>query len=100
MRQIRCPYLCPSFPSRYARFDMRMPLTALGVLTRCFSSPASHPVPGRKSNSPPIVGTWFVKIPEAPFHYHMFIFNSDGTMQQANPDAGDPNSSDSNGMGV
>jgi len=31
---------------------------------------------------------------------HMFIFNSDGTMQQANPDAGDPNTSDSNGMGV
>lgn len=30
----------------------------------------------------------------------MFVFNSDGTMQQANPDAGDPNTSDSNGMGV
>jgi hypothetical protein len=41
-----------------------------------------------------------VKIPEAPFQYHMFVFNSDGTMQQANPDAGDPNTSDSNGMGV
>ncbi|MGH8137789.1 MAG: hypothetical protein ACREVV_06280 [Steroidobacteraceae bacterium] len=41
-----------------------------------------------------------MKTPEAPFQYHMFIFNSDGTMQQANPDAGDSNSSDSNGMGV
>jgi hypothetical protein len=41
-----------------------------------------------------------VKTPEAPFQYHMFVFNSDGTMQQANPDAGDPNTSDSNGMGV
>ena len=41
-----------------------------------------------------------MKIPEAPFQYHMFVFNSDGTMQQANPDAGDPNTSDSNGMGV
>jgi hypothetical protein len=30
----------------------------------------------------------------------MFVFNSDGTMQQANPDAGDPNTSDSDGMGV
>jgi hypothetical protein len=30
----------------------------------------------------------------------MFVFNSDGTMQQANPDAGDPNTSDSNGMGA
>jgi hypothetical protein len=40
-----------------------------------------------------------VKAPEAPFPYHMLIFNSDGTMQQTNPDAGDPNTSDSNGMG-
>ena len=30
----------------------------------------------------------------------MFVVHSDGTMQQANPDAGDPNTSDSNGMGV
>jgi hypothetical protein len=30
----------------------------------------------------------------------MFVFHSDGTMQQSNPDAGDPNTSDSNGMGV
>jgi len=30
----------------------------------------------------------------------MFVFNLDGTMQQSNPDAGDPNTSDSNGMGV
>jgi hypothetical protein len=55
---------------------------------------------GGKDNPPPIVGAWFVKISEAPFQYHMFVFNSDGTMQQANPDAGDPNTSDSNGMGV
>lgn len=30
----------------------------------------------------------------------MFVFHADGTMQQANPDAGDPNTSDSNGMGA
>jgi len=30
----------------------------------------------------------------------MFIFHSDGTMLQTNPDAGDPNTSDSNGAGV
>jgi hypothetical protein len=30
----------------------------------------------------------------------MFIFHSDGTMLQSNPDAGDPNTSDSNGAGV
>jgi hypothetical protein len=79
---------------------MRMSLTVLGLVALCFSSPACHQVSGGKNNSPPIVGTWFVKTPEAPFQYHMFVFNSDGTMQQANPDAGDPNTSDSNGMGV
>jgi hypothetical protein len=30
----------------------------------------------------------------------MFDFHSDGTLVQSNPDVGDPNSSDSNGMGV
>jgi hypothetical protein len=53
-------------------------------------SPACHQVSGGKNNSPPIVGTWFVKTPEAPFQYQMFVFNLDGTMRQANPDAGDP----------
>jgi len=79
---------------------MRRPLTAVSVAALCLSLPACHQVSGGKNNSPPIVGTWFVKIPEAPFPYHMFVFNSDGTIQQANPDAGDPNTSDSNGMGV
>ena len=79
---------------------MRMPLTVLGLVALCLNSTACHQVSGGKNNSPPIVGTWFVKTPEAPFQYHMFVFNSDGTMQQANPDAGDPNTSDSNGMGV
>ncbi len=79
---------------------MRSPLAALGVVALCLNSPACHQVSGSKNKLAPIVGTWFVKIPEAPFHYHMFLFNSDGTMQQANPDAGDPNTSDSNGMGV
>jgi hypothetical protein len=79
---------------------MRMPMTVLGLVALCLSSTACHQISGGKNNSPPIVGTWFVKTPEAPFQYHMFVFNSDGTMQQANPDAGDPNTSDSNGMGM
>ncbi|MGC1647239.1 MAG: hypothetical protein WA741_15590 [Candidatus Sulfotelmatobacter sp.] len=41
-----------------------------------------------------------MKAPEAPFPYHMFVFHADGTMQQSNPDAGDPSSSESNGLGV
>ncbi len=58
----------------------------------------AHSDTDRKVN--PIVGAWFVKDPGAPFPYHMYVFNADGTMQQANPDAGDPNSSDSDGKGV
>ena len=41
-----------------------------------------------------------MKTPEASFPYHMFTFHSDGTMLQSNPDAGDPNTSDSSGLGV
>lgn len=48
----------------------------------------------------PIVGAWIVKMPEAPFPRHMFIFHSDGTVQQSNPDAGDANTSDSSALGA
>ncbi len=48
----------------------------------------------------PIIGAWVVKDSAAPFPYHMYVFNADGTMQQANPDAGDPHVSDSDGKGV
>ena len=36
----------------------------------------------------------------APFPLHLFVFHPDGTVLQSNPDAGDPNTSDSNAMGV
>jgi hypothetical protein len=52
------------------------------------------------SLSNPVVGAWIVKDPNAPFPYHMYVFNGDGTMQQANPDAGDPHGSDSDGKGI
>lgn len=47
-----------------------------------------------------VVGAWFVHAPDAPFAYHMFAFNSDGNMEQANPDAGNPFTSDSDGKGI
>lgn len=47
-----------------------------------------------------IVGTWVVKAVDAPFTHHMFVFNADGTMQQANPDSGNPDNSDSDGKGI
>ena len=63
------------------------------ALPGCNSQNADH-----RSN--PIVGAWLVKDPGAPFPYNMYAFNADGTMQQANPDAGDPRTSDSDGKGV
>jgi len=56
--------------------------------------------PTRSSIPNPIVGAWLVEDPNAPFPYHMYVFNADGTMQQANPDAGDPHGSDSDGKGI
>ena len=47
-----------------------------------------------------VVGVWVVRFPDAPFNYHVITFHSDGTLQQANPDAGNANTSDSDGMGV
>ena len=47
-----------------------------------------------------IIGTWVVRDSAAPFPVHMYVFNADGTMQQANPDAGDAKTSDSDGKGV
>lgn len=51
-------------------------------------------------NRPAIVGVWVVQDSGAPFPWHMYVFNADGTMQQANPDAGNPRTSDSDGKGV
>lgn len=62
--------------------------------------PACSRSPSTNTGANPIVGAWLVKDPNAPFPYHMYVFNADGTMQQANPDAGDPHSSDSDGKGI
>ena len=75
-------------------------VAVLGLLVVCLSSAACHQASSRPSDLSPIVGTWVVKAPEAPFPLHMFVFHSDGTVQQSNPDAGDPNTSDSNAMGA
>jgi hypothetical protein len=79
---------------------MRVCLTALAVAAVCLCCSACRSISDREPDGLAVVGTWLVKISEAPFPYHMFVFRSDGTMQQSNPDAGDPNTSDSNGMGV
>jgi hypothetical protein len=66
---------------------------AFGVVG-CGGWPSGNNLPN------PVVGAWLVKDPNAPFPYHMYVFNGDGTMQQANPDAGDPHGSDSDGKGI
>ena len=54
--------------------------------------------PAKQANS--IIGVWIVHDETAPFPFHMYVFNADGTMQQANPDAGNPKASDSDGKGI
>jgi hypothetical protein len=72
---------------------LEMVICTLG-LQACSALPSEDRSPNH------VVGAWFVKDTDAPFPYHMYVFNSDGTMQQANPDAGDPHASDSDGKGI
>ena len=69
------------------------------VVILCLSASGCRPAPV-KDKVPAIVGTWIVSIPDAPFPIHMFVFHSDGTVEQSNPEAGDPKTSDSNLMGA
>lgn len=77
---------------------MQKALAAIGVSALCLAS--CHAGTAGQEVSSGIVGAWVVKIPDAPFPLHMFVFHADGTVEQSNPDAGDPNTSDSNLMGV
>jgi hypothetical protein len=74
------------------------PIAGLIALALCLAAcDGVRKAPGAPPN---IVGAWVVKIPDAPFPMHMFVFHSDGTVQQSNPDAGDSKTSDSNLMGA
>jgi hypothetical protein len=72
----------------------------LGMMISILGLQACSTFPSKDSNPNPVVGAWFVKDSNAPFPYHLYVFNTDGTMQQANPDAGDPHASDSDGKSV
>jgi hypothetical protein len=82
------------------RNDMSRWVRVLGVIFSVLGLQACSTLPSKNSNPNPVVGAWFVKDIDAPFPYHMYVFNADGTMQQANPDAGDPHASDSDGKGI
>jgi hypothetical protein len=73
-------------------------LRAIAIAVLCLTG--CHGAQNTQPSVPGIVGAWLVKIPAAPFPLHMFVFHSDGTVVQSNPDAGDPNTSDSNLMGA
>jgi hypothetical protein len=75
-------------------------LVAAALACVAFGLTGCSNAPSRRNSPDPIVGAWLVKDPNAPFPYHMYVFNGDGTMQQANPDAGDPHTSDSDGKGI
>ena len=83
--------------SPHLRPGTRRALGLLALLVGAGGCATSSP---EERAPPPIVGVWLVRAPEAPFPLHMFAFHSDGTVEQSNPDAGDPNTSDSNLMGV
>lgn len=73
---------------------MQKMLAAVGIVVLCLAGCRKSP------DAADVVGAWVVNIPDAPFPQHMFVFHSDGTVEQSNPEAGDPNSSDSNLMGA
>jgi len=76
---------------------IRFPAIAL-LLLAIFANGCSSSSSGGRQKS--IIGTWVVTDSAAPFPVHMYVFNADGTLQQANPDAGDAKTSDSDGKGV
>jgi hypothetical protein len=84
---------------------LRIFLVAIILGSGASTTATGSDVPGqgsayRAQRMNPIVGTWIVKHRNAPFLFHMYVFNADHTMQQANPDAGDAQASDSDGKGV
>jgi hypothetical protein len=80
------------------RLDLQVSAIVISALAAAFAGCTTSPQTRAAPNS--IVGVWVVQDPNAPFPLHMYTFNGDGTMQQANPDAGDSRSSDSDGKGI
>jgi hypothetical protein len=78
----------------------------VAVLVACLAGLSSLTLSHRVANAEPegfnapVVGVWEVSVGGAPFGPHLFTFHSDHTFLSSNPDAGDPNTSDSDGEGV
>ncbi len=74
-------------------------LFAIGPAAAAAGATKLHAI-GAAQHARNVVGVWIVTDATAPFPLHMYVFNGDGTMQQANPDAGDARTSDSDGKGI
>lgn len=73
---------------------------ALGVIAVVAATRSSDAASQPTQPQDAVVGAWLVHAPDAPFTQHVFLFHADHTMQQANPDSGDTNTSDSDGGGT
>jgi len=75
-------------------------LLALGSLACSIAAIRTADRSTQASPVDPVVGAWLVHANDAPFAWQVFTFHGDGTMGQANPDAGDRDTSDSDGGGT
>ncbi len=89
------------FKKRRMLLPMWILALALIVTTGLITLLSTHPGKVRADSSDPNspVGVWFVNAVGAPFQPHLATFHPDGTMMIDNPEAGDPHTSDSVGMG-
>ncbi|MGH7905968.1 MAG: hypothetical protein ACREP6_05015, partial [Candidatus Binataceae bacterium] len=85
--------------TRFAMFGSLMLAVLAFAATDLFSGSIANADSSHEGQAP-AVGVWEVRVGGAPFSPHLFTFHSDHTFLSANPDAGDPNTSDSDGEGV
>ena len=85
--------------SRLAMYGSLMLAAVVFFASGLFSGRVANAESSHEGEAP-AVGVWEVRVGGAPFSPHLFTFHSDHTFLSANPDAGDPNTSDSDGEGV
>ena len=74
-------------------------IVTVGFIALLSNHPGKASANAGSGNPNSVVGVWFVNAIGAPFQPHLATFHSDGTMLIDNPEAGDPHTSDSAGMG-
>src|SRR5438270_3204726 len=74
-------------------------IVTVGFIALLSNHPGKASANAGSGNPNSVVGVWFVNAIGAPFQPQLATFHSDGTMLIDNPEAGDPHTSDSAGMG-